>query len=59
MESANESGRQAVNALLGAAGVTGGRVPIQTLYQPPELDGLKRIDATRYAVGLPNVFDLP
>lgn len=59
MESANESGRQAVNALLDAAGVTGGRVPIQTLYQPPELDGLKRIDAARYAVGLPNVFDLP
>ncbi|GAB3465895.1 hydroxysqualene dehydroxylase [Actinophytocola sediminis] len=59
MESANESGRQAVNALLDAAGATGDRVPIQTLHQPPELEPLKRVDATRYAVGLPNLFDLP
>jgi uncharacterized protein with NAD-binding domain and iron-sulfur cluster len=58
MESANESGRQAVNALLDAAGATD-RVPIQTLYQPPELEPLKRVDAARYAAGLPNLFDLP
>ncbi|WP_246127444.1 hydroxysqualene dehydroxylase [Amycolatopsis rhizosphaerae] len=59
MEGANESGRQAVNALLDAAGATEGRVPIQALYQPPELEPLKRIDAARYAAGQPNLFDLP
>jgi uncharacterized protein with NAD-binding domain and iron-sulfur cluster len=59
MEGANESGRQAVNALLEAAGSSAERVPIQTLYQSPALEPLKRIDADRYAAGLPNLFDLP
>lgn len=59
MEGANESGRQAVNALLDAAGVPGGRVRVQTLFQPPELVPVKAVDAARYAAGLPNALDLP
>ncbi|MCS7476969.1 FAD-dependent oxidoreductase [Umezawaea endophytica] len=59
MEGANESGRQAVNALLDAASSTSGRVRIRTLHQPPELVPAKAVDAARYAVGLPNVLDLP
>ncbi|GAA2306392.1 FAD-dependent oxidoreductase [Actinomadura luteofluorescens] len=57
MEGANESGRAAVNALLDAAGSPAERVPVWKLYQPPELDGLKRLDAQRYRSGLPNLFE--
>ncbi|WP_141585859.1 FAD-dependent oxidoreductase [Actinomadura sp. WMMA1423] len=57
MEGANESGRAAVNALLDAAGSQAERVPVWRLYQPPELDGLKRLDARRHRAGLPNLFD--
>jgi hypothetical protein len=57
MEGANESGRAAVNALLDAAGSPAERVPMWELYQPPELDGLKMLDAQRCRSGLPNLFD--
>ncbi|TDC64758.1 FAD-dependent oxidoreductase [Actinomadura sp. GC306] len=57
MEGANESGRAAVNALLDAAGSPAERVQIWPLYQPPELDGLKQIDAHRFRAGHPNLFD--
>jgi uncharacterized protein with NAD-binding domain and iron-sulfur cluster len=59
MESANESGRAAVNALLEAAGAPGEPARVWTLYQPPELDGLKEIDARRYRAGKPHLFDVP
>jgi hypothetical protein len=51
------SGRAAVNALLDAAGSPAERVEVWPLYQPPELDGLKRIDARRFKAGEPNLFD--
>ncbi|TDE19167.1 FAD-dependent oxidoreductase [Actinomadura sp. 6K520] len=57
MEGANESGRAAVNALLDAAGSPAERVRVWPLYQPPELDGLKEIDARRFRAGRPNLFD--
>ncbi|WP_245244806.1 hydroxysqualene dehydroxylase, partial [Streptomyces palmae] len=58
MEGANETGRQAVNALLAADGSSAGRCVIRTLYQPPELEPLKRTDEARYRLGLRNLFDL-
>ncbi|TDB90372.1 FAD-dependent oxidoreductase [Actinomadura sp. 7K534] len=57
MEGANESGRAAVNALLDAADSPAERAQIWPLYQPPELDGLKEIDAHRFRTGRPNLFD--
>jgi uncharacterized protein with NAD-binding domain and iron-sulfur cluster len=57
MEGANESGRAAVNALLDAAGSPAGHAQVWPLYQPPELDGLKDLDARRYRAGQPNLFD--
>ncbi|MDX3227678.1 FAD-dependent oxidoreductase [Streptomyces sp. ME19-01-6] len=58
MEGANESARRAVNALLDAEGSSAPRCAIWTLYQPPELEPLRRVDETRYRLGLPNTFDL-
>ncbi|MGO4758192.1 FAD-dependent oxidoreductase, partial [Streptomyces sp. 2MCAF27] len=58
MEGANESARRAVNALLDAEGSSAPRCAIWTLYQPPELEPLRRVDETRYRLGLPNAFDL-
>ncbi len=57
MEGANESGRAAVNALLDASGSGAAHATLYKLYQPPELDGLKKIDAQRYSAGRPNLFD--
>ncbi|MET9086047.1 FAD-dependent oxidoreductase [Streptomyces sp. NPDC004237] len=58
MEGANESARRAVNALLDADGSTAERCHIWELFRPPEMEPLKRIDAARYRLGLPNTFDL-
>ncbi|MEU6082831.1 FAD-dependent oxidoreductase [Streptomyces sp. NPDC047108] len=58
MEGANASGRQAVNALLDAAGSTSPRCEVKPLYRAPEFEDLKRHDAFRHRIGLPNVFDL-
>ncbi|MFA1541975.1 hydroxysqualene dehydroxylase [Actinomadura monticuli] len=57
MEGANESGRAAVNALLDAAGSPAAKVQVWPLYQPPELDGLKDLDAHRFRAGQRNLFD--
>lgn len=57
MEGANESGRAAVNALLDAADSPAEQVQVWPLYQPPELDGLKELDARRFRAGQPNLFD--
>jgi uncharacterized protein with NAD-binding domain and iron-sulfur cluster len=57
MEGANEAARDAVNALLDVAGSTAARCAKFTLYRPPELEPLRRRDADRYALGLPNLFD--
>jgi uncharacterized protein with NAD-binding domain and iron-sulfur cluster len=58
MEGANESARRAVNALLERDGSDAERCTIWELYRPPELEPLKRVDALRYRLGLPNTFDL-
>ncbi|WP_425455022.1 FAD-dependent oxidoreductase [Actinocorallia herbida] len=57
MESANESARRAVAALLQEAGSAAAAPTLWPLYQPPQLDGLKRIDARRFARGLPHALD--
>ena len=57
MEGANEGGRQAVNALLDAAGSDAQRCALHELFRPPELEGWKQIDRDRYRRGLPNLFD--
>ena len=59
MEGANESGRAAVNALLDASGSSAARVPMFTLYRPPEFEALKAADAQLYKAGRPNAFDVP
>ncbi|WP_367321435.1 FAD-dependent oxidoreductase [Streptomyces sp. HUAS ZL42] len=58
MEGANESARQAVNALLDADNSDSERCRIRELYRPPEMEPLKRTDEVRYRLGLPNTFDL-
>ncbi len=58
MESANEAGRAATNAILEASGSTADHARMFRLYDPPELAGAKAVDAQRYAAGLPNVLDL-
>ena len=57
MEGANESGRAAVNALLEASGSKAQPVRMFKLYDPPEFEPAKRVDAERYSQGQPNVFD--
>lgn len=57
MEGANESARAAVNALLDVDGSNAPRCSMFTLFRAPELDPLRRVDADRYAAGLPNLFD--
>ncbi|MGH3735639.1 MAG: hydroxysqualene dehydroxylase [Micromonosporaceae bacterium] len=58
MEGANEGARQAVNALLDAAGSTARRCTIATLFRPPEFEAFKRADEQAYRLGLPNAFDI-
>ncbi|MEV7603616.1 FAD-dependent oxidoreductase [Kitasatospora sp. NPDC089797] len=58
MEGANESARRAVNALLDADGSAAPRCEVHLLYRAPELAALQLVDEGRYALGLPNTFDL-
>jgi len=57
MEGANEGARQAVNALLDAAGSTAARCSLRGLFRPPEFEDLKSIDRARYRQQQPNLFD--
>ena len=59
MEGANESGRAAVNALLEQSGARAEPVAMFKLYDPPEYEGAKRVDAVRFAAGQPNALDRP
>ncbi len=59
MEGANESARHAVNAILEASGSTAEPAQTWKLYDPPEFEAVKAIDAELYAQGLPNALDLP
>lgn len=58
MEGANESGRQAANAILDAAGARGTRAGIFEMYRPPEWEVLKIADRQAYRLGLRNAFDV-
>ncbi len=57
MESANESARAAVGALLEAADSPAAPPTTWKLYQPPELEALKRLDTQRYNAGRPHLLD--
>ncbi|MDQ3905000.1 MAG: FAD-dependent oxidoreductase [Actinomycetota bacterium] len=57
MEGANEGARQAVNALLDAAGSAASRCRLRGLFRPPEFDHLKSVDRARYRQHQPNLFD--
>ena len=58
MEGANEAGRQAANAILHASGSHHAPATIGTLWQPAELDGVRNLDAQRYAAGEANALDV-
>jgi uncharacterized protein with NAD-binding domain and iron-sulfur cluster len=58
MEGANESGRAAANWLLDAAGSKAEPAKTFKLYDPPEFEALKAIDAERYRAGQPNLLDV-
>ncbi|MBI5104630.1 MAG: FAD-dependent oxidoreductase [Solirubrobacterales bacterium] len=59
MEGANESGRAAVNALLQDARSQADAVPMYKLYDPPEFEAAKRVDAELFRAGQPNALDRP
>ena len=59
MEGANESARAAVNALLEASGSNAQPAAMYELYDPPEFEPLKRIDAELFRAGRPNALDRP
>lgn len=58
MEGANESGRQAANAILDESGAGGTPAAIYPLHRPKEWEALKVVDKQLYRLGLKNAFDL-
>ncbi|KOS55445.1 hydroxysqualene dehydroxylase [Rhodococcus rhodochrous] len=58
MESAGESARAAVTALLEAADSPAAPPALYRLYEPAELEPARRIDADRYRAGLPHLLDV-
>ncbi|MDR5674007.1 FAD-dependent oxidoreductase [Halalkaliarchaeum sp. AArc-GB] len=54
MESANEAGRRAANAILDRAGYPGRRARIWKLEEPALFEAFKRQDRIRYRLGLPH-----
>jgi uncharacterized protein with NAD-binding domain and iron-sulfur cluster len=59
MEGANESGRDAANAVLEAAGSNAEPAAKYRLYDPPEFEAAKAIDRELYKQGQPNLLDKP
>jgi uncharacterized protein with NAD-binding domain and iron-sulfur cluster len=57
MEGADEAGRRAANALLEAAGSSAEPVTVYGLYDPPEFEALKQVDAQLYEAGQPHALD--
>jgi uncharacterized protein with NAD-binding domain and iron-sulfur cluster len=57
METANEGGRMAANALLDAAGYGGKRATLANLWVAPAFNDAKKFDQDRYRQGLPHIFD--
>ncbi len=58
MEGANESGRDAANAVLEAAGSNATPAAKYRLYDPPEFEAAKAVDAERFKAGQPNLLDV-
>jgi uncharacterized protein with NAD-binding domain and iron-sulfur cluster len=58
MEGANESGRAATNAILDASDSNAERATMYKLYDPPEFEALKKVDAQRFRSGQPNLLAL-
>ncbi len=58
MEGANESGRQAANAILEESGRPGAPAAIYPLHRPAEWEALKLVDQQLYRLGLKNSFDV-
>jgi hypothetical protein len=58
MEGANDAGRQAANAILDRSNSSKAPAVIHALWQPRELDAVRRTDALLYAAGLPNALDI-
>ncbi|SDS03167.1 NAD-binding domain and a Fe-S cluster-containing protein [Pseudomonas asplenii] len=58
METANESGRRAANAILVASNSTASPAPIVSRYKEPLLALDQTLDDTLYRLGLPNQYDL-
>lgn len=59
MESANEGGRNAANAVLDASGSNAPRARLWPHVTIAEFDGARRLDQDRWRAGQPNVLDLP
>jgi uncharacterized protein with NAD-binding domain and iron-sulfur cluster len=57
MEGANESAREAANEILRRSGSRAEPARKFRLFDPPEHNAAKRVDAERFRVGLPNVLD--
>ncbi|WP_280423527.1 hydroxysqualene dehydroxylase [Nocardia carnea] len=58
MESANESGRNAANAIIDAAGDPAPHAPVFPLVAPPAFEAAKKLDADRFRAGLPHILDI-
>lgn len=58
MEGANESARAATNVILEESGSTAAPAATYTLYDPPEFEAVKRVDALLYRLGRPNLLDV-
>ncbi|WP_205698046.1 FAD-dependent oxidoreductase [Conexibacter sp. SYSU D00693] len=58
MEGANESGREAANAILDASGSKARPAKKFRLLDPPEFAGLKALDRQRWRAGQANVLDV-
>ena len=55
METANHNGRRAANAILRRSGSDAPAAAVVEYPQPPEWEPLRAVDATRYALGQPNL----
>lgn len=58
MESANESGRSAANAIIDAAGDPAPHAPVFPLVELPAFEAAKKLDADRFRAGLPHILDI-
>ncbi|MBF6348111.1 MULTISPECIES: hydroxysqualene dehydroxylase [Nocardia] len=58
MESANESGRSAANAIIDAAGDPAPHAPVFPLVALPAFEAAKQLDADRFRAGLPHILDI-